>query len=122
MPHLTIEYTANLPHYPEAETLTALNAALCAHPEIQDEVRAAAASRLKQALESAGGEGEARVLDGSPATAIVQTAEDLPAELVVVGTRGRTGLSRLALGSVAERVIRAAGCSVLVVRLRETND
>lgn len=38
MPHLTIEYTANLPHYPEAETLTALNAALCAHPEIQDEV------------------------------------------------------------------------------------
>ena len=38
MPPLTIEYTANLPHYPEAETLTALNAALCAHPEIQDEV------------------------------------------------------------------------------------
>ena len=37
MPHLTIEYTTNLPHYPEAETLTALNAALCAHPEIQDE-------------------------------------------------------------------------------------
>ena len=37
MPHLTIEYSANLPHYPEAETLTAVNAALCAHPEVQDE-------------------------------------------------------------------------------------
>lgn len=37
MPHLTIEYSANLPHYPEAETLAALNAALCAHPEVQDE-------------------------------------------------------------------------------------
>ena len=37
MPHLTIEYSANLPHYPEAETLTALNAALCAHPQVQDE-------------------------------------------------------------------------------------
>ncbi len=37
MPHLTIEYSANLPHYPEAETLTALNTALCSHPQVQDE-------------------------------------------------------------------------------------
>lgn len=37
MPHLTIEYSGNLPHFPEAETLTALNAALCAHPQIPDE-------------------------------------------------------------------------------------
>lgn len=37
MPHLTIEYSANLPHYPEAETLTAVNAAVCGHPEVQDE-------------------------------------------------------------------------------------
>ena len=37
MPHLTIEYSANLPHYPEAETLTALNATLCSHPQVQDE-------------------------------------------------------------------------------------
>lgn len=37
MPHLVVEYSGNLPHFPEAETLTALNAALCAHPEIQDE-------------------------------------------------------------------------------------
>ena len=37
MPHLTIEYSANLPHYPEAETLTALNTTLCAHPQVQDE-------------------------------------------------------------------------------------
>ena len=37
MPHLTVEYSANLPRFPEAETLTALNATLCAHPEVQDE-------------------------------------------------------------------------------------
>ena len=37
MPHLTIEYSGNLPHYPEAETLTALNAALCGSPELQEE-------------------------------------------------------------------------------------
>jgi len=37
MPHLTVEYSGNLPHFPEAETLTELNAALCAHPDVQDE-------------------------------------------------------------------------------------
>ena len=37
MPHLTVEYSGNLHHFPEAETLTALNATLCAHPEVQDE-------------------------------------------------------------------------------------
>ena len=44
--------------------------------------------------------------DGPPATAILETARTLPAELVVVGTIGRTGLSRFALGSVAEAVVR----------------
>ena len=34
MPHLIVEYSGNLPHYPEAEALTALNAALCAHPQV----------------------------------------------------------------------------------------
>jgi nucleotide-binding universal stress UspA family protein len=49
--------------------------------------------------------------------AILETANELPAELVVVGTHGRTGFRRFALGSVAEEVVRRAGCSVLVVRL-----
>jgi nucleotide-binding universal stress UspA family protein len=88
--------------------------------EVQEEVRSATGDRLRQAMQSVGADGDARVLDGSPAAAIAQTAEDLGAELVVVGTRGRTGLARLALGSVAERVIRSVGCSVLVVRLGET--
>lgn len=37
MPHLIVEYSGNLPHFPEAEARTALNASLCASPEIQDE-------------------------------------------------------------------------------------
>lgn len=57
-----------------------------------------------------------KVLDRSPAAAILGEAEGLGAELVVVGACGRTGLSRLALGSVADRVARTAACSVLVVR------
>jgi universal stress protein A len=48
--------------------------------------------------------------------AILSAASELPAQLLVVGTQGRTGVSRIALGSVAEAVVRAAPCSVLAVR------
>jgi nucleotide-binding universal stress UspA family protein len=51
-----------------------------------------------------------------PARAIVELAADLGANLVVVGTHGRTGLARFLLGSVAEGVVRSAPCPVLVVR------
>jgi nucleotide-binding universal stress UspA family protein len=56
--------------------------------------------------------------EGHAAPAILSAAAELPAQLLVMGTHGRTGLNRLiALGSVAEAVVRAAPCSVLVVRL-----
>lgn len=54
--------------------------------------------------------------EGSAAAAIVRMADDQHAELLVLASRGRTGLVRLALGSVAEDVLRYAHCSVLVVR------
>jgi nucleotide-binding universal stress UspA family protein len=47
---------------------------------------------------------------------IVQTAKDLKADLIVLGTHGRTGLARVLLGSVAEHVTRHAPCDVLTVR------
>jgi nucleotide-binding universal stress UspA family protein len=53
---------------------------------------------------------------GNPADVIIETASDLLSNLVVVGTHGRTGLSRMVLGSIAEAVVRSAGCPVLVVR------
>lgn len=56
------------------------------------------------------------VVEGTPSRAIVATAEALKVDLVVVGTHGRTGLSRMALGSVAESVVRSAPCAVLVAR------
>lgn len=54
----------------------------------------------------------------SAAHGILTAAADTQAELVVVGTHGRTGLSHLFGGSVAEAVVRRAPCSVLVVRDR----
>jgi len=56
------------------------------------------------------------VAAGIPWREIVQAAATLGADLVIVGTAGRTGFERIALGSVAEKVVRHAGCPVLVVR------
>lgn len=55
-------------------------------------------------------------LHGSPAEIIVKRAEELDVEMIIMGSRGRTGLARLVLGSVAEKVIRDSRCSVLVTR------
>jgi nucleotide-binding universal stress UspA family protein len=52
---------------------------------------------------------------GDPAEEILRYAARYPIDLIVVGTHGRTGVSRLLLGSVAERVVRGARCPVLVV-------
>ena len=56
-------------------------------------------------------------LEGDPPTEIVRYAQDAGINLIVMGTHGRTGLERLLLGSVAEKVLRDAPCSVLVVKL-----
>jgi universal stress protein A len=56
------------------------------------------------------------LLSGEPATEIVKFLRDGRFDLVAMGTHGRRGLERLMLGSVTERVVRAAPCSVLVVR------
>src|SRR5262249_45837619 len=50
---------------------------------------------------------------------IVQLASDMAADLIIVGTHGRTGIERFVLGSVAERVLRYAPCPVLVVKPKE---
>ncbi len=55
---------------------------------------------------------------GRPAVEIAQLANDLAADLVVVGTHGRKGINRLILGSVAEGLVRNAPCPVLAVRPR----
>lgn len=57
-----------------------------------------------------------RLIGGDPVEVILRLTRDEPFDLVVMGTHGRTGLSHLLLGSVAERVVRGAACPVLTVR------
>ena len=56
------------------------------------------------------------VVAGVPQHTIVEIAADADYDLIVVGTHGRTGLRRVMIGSVAERVVRRAPCAVLTVR------
>ncbi len=52
---------------------------------------------------------------GDPASRILDTANDEKADLIVIATRGQTGLKRIVFGSVAEKVVRLAGMPVLTI-------
>ena len=70
---------------------------------------------LKQARR-AGVRAKSSILTGTPADVIVRAARTRRADLIVMGTHGRSGLSRFLLGSVASRVIATSPCPVLTVR------
>jgi nucleotide-binding universal stress UspA family protein len=57
-----------------------------------------------------------KLVEGDPATEILATADVVEADLIVMGTHGRTGLSRLLMGSVAEQVSRKASVPVLLAK------
>jgi nucleotide-binding universal stress UspA family protein len=65
---------------------------------------------------------EHHFLIGSPASEIVALAKEKTADLIVMASHGRTGLSRLVLGSVAEGVMRKASCPVLIVKQPSDKD
>jgi nucleotide-binding universal stress UspA family protein len=62
---------------------------------------------------------EPHLTESPAAPAIARTAEEIGADLIVMGTRGMTGLKHFVLGSVAERTLRLAPCSVLTVKSAE---
>lgn len=83
------------------------------------DVREAALTRLAEWRDKVSAEGipvEEHITPQFPSEAIVQKAEELPADLIVMGTRGLTGLKHVLLGSVAERTLRLAPCPVLTVK------
>ena len=59
---------------------------------------------------------ETAVREGDPRTVIVDTADEWQADLIVVGSHGRTGLAPLVIGSLAQALVAHAHCSVEVVR------
>ena len=81
------------------------------------------ARRILQEVADAGARAgvsvEPRTVTGIPFDDIVRIGAELPADLIIMGTHGRTGVSHLLLGSVAEKVVRRAPCPVLTVRQEE---
>jgi nucleotide-binding universal stress UspA family protein len=95
-------------------------------PRAYDDMMAASRAHAKRQLDrliaatkKAGVRARAVLLDGVAWEQLVALARKRKADLIVMGTHGRTGLSRLFLGSVAERVIGSAPCPVLTVRARK---
>ncbi len=74
-----------------------------------------AVGRVKEAA-GPGVDVETHVLEGNPALEITRFAKDHGVDLIVVGTLGKSGIDRILLGSVAEKVVRIAPCPVLVIK------
>lgn len=85
-------------------------------PSVFEHLETGARAQLADAVRGVA-PAEAILTRGRPAAAIVEAAGATATELIVVGTRGRSGLARIALGSVAESVVAHAPCSVLTVPL-----
>jgi nucleotide-binding universal stress UspA family protein len=74
--------------------------------------------KLVAKAKAAGARVRGLLLEGTPADRIVRAARSYHTDMIVIGTHGRTGLARVFLGSVAERVVGTAPCPVLTVRGR----
>ena len=74
------------------------------------------AKAVKDAAQKEGVAVQAFVMSGKPSDAIIETAREKGADLIVQGSHGRTGLEKLLMGSVTERVIVLSTCAVLVVK------
>ena len=72
--------------------------------------------KVKEAAVQAGIKTNGLIMGGKPSEAIMQTAKDKQADLIVLGSHGKTGVEKLLMGSVAERVIVLSSCPVMVVK------
>ena len=121
------------PEGSSAVVLTAVRPIVSAVPEayvmmgeqmeaLRKELLAAAgrqAKTIEADLAASGLRAESRALDGDPRDVLVEACRTEHADLVVLGSHGRTGLAKLLMGSVASHVVTHAPCSVLVVRRQQ---
>lgn len=90
--------------------------AMMAGPEFTTKVTTELSRALTELAEGKSGvKLETHLVEGIPYKEVVRLSEELKADLVVMGTHGRTGLKHLLLGSVAERVVRSSKVPVITV-------
>ena len=112
-----VSSSASIPSIPVYDGVDAMYAARVQEAlalEVQQELdRADVTSRINFFV-------HARI--GKPADEILAIASEVGADLIIVGSHGLTGLERLVLGSVSEKIVREAGCSVEVARPKQYSD
>lgn len=115
---LTVLHVWEPPGYVGPDTLALLPVA--AGQPGWDQTRAEVTREVEQFLAKANAKPKRlniRIEAGEPSDAILAAAREGGADLIVMGTHGRTGLSRLLIGSVAEAVLRRSTCPVLTLRV-----
>jgi nucleotide-binding universal stress UspA family protein len=105
--------------FPEAGSAEMLPMYLETADAMREEHEELAATMASQ-LRGAGMTADHERRDGDPATEVLAAAAEWTADLIAIGTHGRTGLRRIILGSVARNVLQHAPCSVLIVREETT--
>lgn len=89
-----------------------------AQKELVEAAKSLVNERVKKLTEVFGRQSvTAEVREGYVTDTILEAAKDWPADLIVVGSHGRTGITRLLLGSVSEAVVSQAPCSVEIVKM-----
>lgn len=84
--------------------------------EQQEKFHRGIADKAAARIQAAGFSATAKMVPADPRGALIDVAKRLPADLIVVGSHGRSGFTKLLLGSVATHVVTHAPCSVLVVK------
>lgn len=106
-------YHAEIPMVASVETPYALPPGF--YKELAAEAQRRVDELARKTNDAKGIPTSAVAVEKPPATAIVEQAQELSADMIVMGTHGHTGIKHLLLGSVAERVVRTAHCPVLTV-------
>jgi len=110
---LRLLHVVPLPTYPPNVLGVHFNVA-----DVEASLQTDAEARIQEVVSRAGQPAvpiDTQVIRGEPFTDICRVAEQEKIDLIIMGSQGRTGLSHVLLGSVAERVVRYAPCPVLVV-------
>ncbi len=116
----TVNAEIHLLHVYQLPVYALPDGAMMAGPEFTTRVTTETQKALNELAESkASANPKTHLVEGVPYREIVRMSEELGADLIVLGTHGRTGIRHLLLGSVAERVVRSAKVPVITVPSHE---
>jgi nucleotide-binding universal stress UspA family protein len=117
---LEVLHVLELPHYVIPEVLVDVPGQR--KQTLTEFARSQASKDLQQMLDEFEARGhllKSRLKAGYPRDEILAAAEEDQVDLIVMGTHGRTGISHLFLGSVAEQIVRRARCPVMTIRVKD---